>query len=311
LTARIPHLPPVVHRAAARAMPFLLPTWFIIGSLTKLAYFWTEDLLAVDYWIYREAGAVALAGGDPWTAAYHGFRFAAPPPTVIPYAALSLLPELRGLALSFGVLLGAAVVTVRVLKLPWWWLAFPPLFESLLAQNPDVLIVALLVAPRWWGALAPMFKVYGGIPLVFQKRWKEAVLAGAICLISLPLVPGYLAQFGELSQVLEEQSSGGFSVWGTVFMLPTIVALFVLGRVRAGWMIVPAMWPSTQPHYSCLAIPVIKESRMFAAIVAVPIPGSAAVGCIYWAIVLTWRQRQEARAKARASTSPETSLSSR
>ncbi len=45
-------------------------------------------------------------------------------------------------------------------------------------------------------------------------------------------------------------------------------------------------------------------------LVAVPIPGSAAVGCIYWAIVLTWRQRKEARAR-RLDALPATEVSSR
>jgi hypothetical protein len=308
LTARTPQLPPVVQRAAARATPFLLPIWFIVGSLHKLITFWTEDLIAIDYWIYREAGLLALSGGDPWTASYNGFRFAAPPPTVIPYAGLALLPDMVGLAVSVVVLVAAAVVTIRVLHLPWYWLFFPPLFESLLAQNADILIVALLVMGPGWGALAPMFKVYGGIPLVFQKRWREAFLAGVLCLVSLPLVPTYLAQFGELSRVLEEQASGGFSVWGSLFMIPTVIALWVLGRVRAGWMIVPAIWPSTQPHYSCLAIPVVRESRMLAAIVSIPIPGAAAAGCVYYALVLTWRQRRAARAARSSVIAPESSL---
>jgi hypothetical protein len=296
LTSR-PVVPTTLRRAFVRVSPVMLPLWFLIGSLSKVQFFWGNGLLGVDYFIYREAGLAALGGADPWATSYLGFRFAAPPPTVMPYAILALLPEGLGLAVSVAVLGTAAVVVVRALGLPWWWLLFPPLVESLLGQNPDVLVIALLVAGgRHWGALAPVFKIYGGIPLLFHRRWREAVLAGVMCLVSLPLVPAYLARFGEVTAILAQQATGASPAWRLLFVAPALIAMWYLGRERAGWLAVPALWPSSQPHYNCLAMPVLREHRLAAAVATVPLPGVAGIAAVVLALVAYRSRRSSASA---------------
>ena len=50
----------------------------------------------------------------------------------------------------------------------------------------------------------------------------------------------------------------------------TVAALVILGRKRATWLAIPALWPATQVHYSVFALPA--ASRLMAGIMALPIP---------------------------------------
>jgi hypothetical protein len=259
----------------ARAAPFLLITWFVVEDGSKVAYYLYYGIVGNDFFIYREAAVVALNGGDPWASSYLGYRFAAPPPTLLPYLILALLPQALAALVSVLVLGGAAIAVVRKLNLPVWWLLFPPIVDSLLAQNPDVLVIALLVAGGATAGLAPVFKLYAALPLLLQQRWRPLVIAGLISLASLPLVPAYLQHVSEMGALLASQAEGGLSAWGTPLLIPTAVALLLFDRKTASWLIVPALWPSTQLHYSSLALPALGSRWLLAAALAVPIPGLA------------------------------------
>lgn len=56
-----------------------------------------------------------------------------------------------------------------------------------------------------------------------------------------------------------------------------VVALLLVGRERAAWLTVPAIWPATQWYYSTIAVPALvgrtTASYVAAALLAVPIPG--------------------------------------
>lgn len=290
-------MPPLLRRALERAAPWMLATWFTVASLQKLIYFLLHGIVGVDFYVYRAAGAAALAGGDPWATAQMGNQFAAPPPTVLPYMLLAVIPEQVALLISVVTLAGAAVAVVRALHLPWWWLLFPPIVDSLLAQNPDVLVIALLVTGRDRAALAPIFKIYAVIPLVLQMRWRPLIGAGLIFLLCLPLLPAYLGHAGELSSVLAQQSGGGLSVWGTLMVVPVIVSLVLLGREAASWLVVPTLWPSTQLHYNCLAIPEARKSAFLAAGFAVGVPGLSAWTVVAWAAWTRWKRLRALRAR--------------
>ena len=53
-----------------------------------------------------------------------------------------------------------------------------------------------------------------------------------------------------------------------------LLALWVVGRERAAWLAVPAIWPAQQFYYGTLVMPT--RSKVAAAIVAFPVAGSGA-----------------------------------
>ena len=74
-----------------------------------------------------------------------------------------------------------------------------------------------------------------------------------------------------------------------------LIALWVVGRERAAWLAVPAIWPAQQFYYGTLVMPT--RSKIAAAIVAFPVAGAGAVALFVLAF-LTWRvQSRHARAK--------------
>ena len=56
------------------------------------------------------------------------------------------------------------------------------------------------------------------------------------------------------------------------------VALVLVGRERAAWMISPALWPSTQWYYDSLAVPALLP--VSAAVLAIPLPGLIVVALV-------------------------------
>ena len=110
--------------------------------------------------------------------------------------------------------------------------------------------------------------------------------------MTAPFLPwiSYFNHAGQLATILDVQSSGGRSALAVPILIPfTIAALFVVGRKRASWFAVPALWPSTQLHYSVLALPA--ASRRMAAILAIPVPGAPAVAVIVEAVAVYLRRR--------------------
>jgi hypothetical protein len=111
--------------------------------------------------------------------------------------------------------------------------------------------------------------------------------------ITAPLLPwgSYVAQFGELSSVLNSQSVGGLSATAIPWLIPiAVVALAFAGRERAAWLAVPALWPATQWYYSTLAVPAL--TPIAAAVLAVPVPGAAVLACVVVAVGQRLSSRQ-------------------
>ena len=89
----------------------------------------------------------------------------------------------------------------------------------------------------------------------------EGASAAAIALLvaTAPLLPWSL-WFANLSSITAglERYSVTTSVAGSLpLMLAGIVALAALGYRRAGWLVVPVLWPFTQPHYLAMSVPVL------------------------------------------------------
>jgi hypothetical protein len=258
-----------------------LAVWFAIISAMRLSVVLTGEW-GFDARLYLDATRAWLSGADPWV--FHETqRFAAPPPTLIPLVPFAILPE--ELAVTLMVILAGvgAIATVKLLRLPWWWLLFPPFIDGIENGNPQTLLVPLILVGA--GPVAAFLKIYALVPLVLTLRWRAVAVTAVLLLVTAPFLPwaSYLAKFGDLSAALEIQSDGGLSATAIPWLIPVaVVALVLCGRERAGWLAVPALWPATQWYYSTLAIPAL--TPIAAAIIAVPIPGIVVLAVIAVAI---------------------------
>lgn len=249
-----------------------LAVWFLVVTAARLSLldFAKMDRFFLDGAIYLEATRVWLAGGDPFQAELHQLTFAAPPPTLlilVPFAVLPPTLSIVGLALALVV---SAILTVRMLGLPWYWLAFPPLVECVITGNVHGLLLPLMLSGRGW--LAVLVKVYVAVPLAILGQWRQLFLAAAAVLITIPILPWgqFFAEFATVAGRHSEISRYGLPPALYLALAPFgLLALLVVGREKAAWMAVPALWPSLQPYYTTLAMPT--RSALAAAVIALPI----------------------------------------
>ncbi len=270
----------------AFAKRWLLPLWFTVWTIFDVRGMSLQGILpGLDARIYYRAAQAVLTGGNPWSAEAGGYYFAAPPPTLFPYLPFTLLPEVVFVPLA---VLGSALVAValvRVLRLPWYWLLFPPLVEAVWVANPNPFVVLLLVRGVTGGSVLAVFlKVYAIVPLLGEMRVRAVALSLGCLALSVPILPWglYLAQSSHLSEVLVDQSQGGRSALSVPILLPlAVIALMLFDRRTAGWLAVPALWPATQLHYSLLALPVMHP--IMAVFFCIPAPGFQAAGVLFYA----------------------------
>lgn len=251
---------------------YWLAVWFFVvtGARLSLLDFTKMDRFFLDGGIYLLATRTWLEGGNPFTVELHQLTFAAPPPTLLPLVPFAVLPPAMGLSMLAIALLVSAALTVRMLRLPWWWLAFPPLVECVITGNPHGLLLPLILSGRGW--LGVLLKVYAVVPLAILRQWRQIFLAAAAIVITFPLLPWsqFFAAFAQVAGRHSEISHYGLPpALYFVFAPIGVVALLVVGRQTAAWMAVPALWPSLQPYYTTLAMPT--RSAAAAAIIALPI----------------------------------------
>ena len=277
---------------------FWLPTWF--ATLSGLAiWFSTRGFFTpfLDARLYVVATRAWLDGANPWDVQINGLYFAAPPPTLIPLAPLAMLPLDLGVGVvALSVVVGA-VATIRLLRLPWWWILFPPLVHSMLSGNVQALLVPLILLGA--GPIAVLLKVYAGLPLLVLGRWRAVGITGLVMLVTVPLLPweSFIGQFPQISERLSEQSNYGLPTALLAILLPlALLALAVVGRERAAWLVVPAVWPAQQPYYGTLVLPT--RSPLVTALVALPVPGSGLIALLVLAAV-TWRSDRPERTRLR------------
>ncbi len=271
---------------------WFLPIWFAIFAVLTFRHFAVNDIIGQDLRIYRHAAEVALAGGNPWALEPGLFPFAAPPPTILMYIPLTWLPLPVAAVLMMSLALVAAAWAVNRLGLPLWWLLFPPLFDALIVGNPDALILPLLLVRGPLAGLAAVLKVYALVPLLLQRRWPAIAVGIAVSLLSLPLVPTFLASLGTVTAVLNLSSD--LSAWGTWLMLPVVVALYLLRRHGAEWLVVPALWPNTQSQYGTMALPAVCRSPLAAALIGLNTPLVPPIAVIVMAVEVQLRARRTA-----------------
>ncbi len=264
-----------------------LPLWFAVESVLGIAVAAKDTTyLFFDARLYLEAARVWLAGGNPWDVQLAGNYFAAPPPTLLVFAPFTLLPAGFAVGIIALVVVVGAIASVRLLRLPWWWLLFPPLVQACLSANVQTLIVPLIILPG--GALAIIIKIYAGLPLLILGRWRSLLIAAGAMLATGPLLPWgtYVSEFALISQRLADQSKLTLPMGLLLLLSPLVVlALIVVGRERAAWLVVPAIWPSQQFYYGTIAMP--SRSKVATALIALPVPGNGLLALGALALV-TW-----------------------
>ena len=267
-----------------------LATWFVTISVMRLTILVTDEPFS-DLRLYLRGTSAWLHGEDPWSVHIGTLYFAAAPPSLLPMAPFALLPEPVAIAVLTILAVGASIWTLRRLGLPLWWMAWPPLVDNLWNGNPQLFLVPILLGPIAW--LAPIVKAYAVVPLLVQLRVRTLAITLGLLVVTLPVLPWstFLARLSDTTTLLSEQSQGGMSAWFLPVLVPfTAIALLAMGRRRASWWVVPALWPSTQWYYSLLAMPVM--TPLTAAILAVPVQGGPAVAAIAAAVEVWYRHRR-------------------
>jgi hypothetical protein len=267
---------------ARRVGSVLLLAWFAWQTYARISFFVDRDFpVGLDATIYYRGVVAWLNGANPWDAAVtvsgYAYHYAGTPVTTVIMAPAALLSEDVFTAAWLVLTLLATIWTLRRLGFPIWWLLFPPIAEALFSANPQLVVLALLVANHAAAsAVATALKVYAFIPLFGESRWRQIAVAVAINAATIAIAPGlwldYLRQFGSISTRLESESLQGLSAFYFPALLAvTVLALVILAlrdRRAAGWLAVPAVWPSSQFHYSTMALPVM--SPLMAVLLAVP-----------------------------------------
>jgi hypothetical protein len=264
--------------SAHRMLSILLATWFVTISGMVLWRLGGRDA-GLDATNYIGATRAWLATGDPWVGTFAGFKFGAPPPTLLVVMPFALLPDPFAWLAMMAVGPVLALVGIRLLGLPWWWCSFPPLLIAVYAGNPASWLPALMfVAP-----LAVVAKVYAALPLILLGRIRDLVVAAGILVVTAPLLPWdkFMAHLPDITSNAVQQTGGGMA--GP--LLPTVILLAVLflrDRHRAAWLSIGALWPNSQWDYSSIAMP---AGAVACAILAVPIQGTPLVAVAAAAVI--------------------------
>jgi hypothetical protein len=244
-----------------------LPAYFII---TDFLWVTRPGTLAVDAIHYQRAANAWLAGGDPWKVEYANVSYAAGPHTLLFYAPTSLLSAEASAIVWMGLGLLAAIWVTRMMGVPLWWVAFPPLAHAVWNGNPQAIVLALLVfGGPIAGSLAMGLKLYAGVVLLAKPR--VLLIAIVVLLVTLPLLPWrmYVDDNFGFSAVLSPGWNG--SAWRVPLLVPpTLLALWILRRKGAEWWAVPAVWPSIQYYYVSMAMPMVVRRPILAALIATP-----------------------------------------
>ena len=244
-----------------------LPAWFVVIDLLWIA---KPDALGIDARHYQRATDAWLAGGDPWAVTESGIPYASGPHTLLFYVPTSVLP--LGVSVTLWMVAGfvASVWLIRRLRLPIWYLLFPPLVHAMWNGNPQSVALALLVAGGPIAAsLAVGLKLYAAIPLI--GRWRDLLVASLVLAVTALLIPwqSYLEQgFGVGSHL---QTAWNGSAWRVPVLIPVVLAgLWILRGRGAEWYAVPALFPATQFYYVAMAVPALVGRPLVAAALALP-----------------------------------------
>jgi hypothetical protein len=242
--------------------------------------------------VYTDAARAWLDGGNPWSVGPPAVVFAGPPTMLVVY--LPFVPFgvdiIRLSWIAIDVVL--AVWALGRLKLPRYWLFFPPLFNAISLGHPEVLVLALFAAGGAVSGLAAAIKPYAVIPLIAERRWGAIAVAIAVVVVSAPFLPWglFVSQAAAISATIARQNVGDSTFGQPLLMLVAAGALLVLGPRRALWLAVPVLWPDAQPIYKVMTMPVL--SPVVALLWAIPIPGLTLAAVVVEAILVVIDRRR-------------------
>jgi Protein of unknown function (DUF2029). len=235
---------------------------------------------------YTEAAAAMLSGGDPWLTGPPGAVFAGPPAMLVPFIPWVLVPP--GLTRIAWVVVMAvlALDIIRRLRMPLYWMAFPPLFQAIAIGHIEVLVLWLLVAGRMLSGLAAFIKPYAILPLIAERRIASLALLGVAIVVTFPFLPWarFIDELPLIQHTITSQANGDSTFGAPLLMLVGILGLAALGLRRAIWLATPVLWPSAQFIYKVNSIPQL--SPIIAVCWALPVPGATLVGVLIEAALM-------------------------
>ena len=291
----------------------VLIVWFTIMSVRRVigpAIVGPVDL-GWDAVAYTRAARALLDGGNPWTVGIPNATYAAPPPSLIPFLPFAYLPEPVVQAFWVGLNIVSAIYILRKLRLQAWWFLFPPLLLAIVAGSSALPLVALLVRGGVVAeAGAVVGRVYSAIPLLVLGKWRPLLLAALAIAATAPFLAWdqFIRDLPRINALLATQSGGGNSAMAFPVLVPiAIVGLVLLGRKKAAWLAVPALWPSAQEYYAVIALPVAASVPAVTLAMATPLaPGIIAIGLLVQGVWDRWRARRAPQVERRmeASTAP-------
>jgi hypothetical protein len=283
----------------------VLAAWFAYWSWQAIRFYFESfpyhlDMLGFDSRIYLHAAQTWVTGGDPWTAyvpqhswaagaADARYYFTGPPPTVLAFVPFAWLPDGAFTVGWMGLTIGSAFYTLRRLRLPAWWVMFPPMTQAVFVGNPHVVCLALLLSgSSVLGALAPAAKAYAVLPMIGERQWRALgifAIAGAFSVVIFwPLWAQYATDYAHVQAWISSATWGGFSATRDprlfVVVGAAIGALALVDRRAAGWLAVPALWPAAEYFYATFALPL----RSTWLVVVLAVPGTQADAFVPWAI---------------------------
>ncbi len=234
--------------------------------------------------LYTDAARAMVTGGDPWAVGPPAAVFAGPPLMLIPFIPFTVLPPDLTRAIWVGGMAAIAILSIRRLGLPSWWIAFPPLWEAIVLGHPEPLVLGLLLVRSPLAGLAPTIKPYAALPLIATQRWRALGISTVAVLATAPFLPWALF-FQELPRItanLARQSHGDAVIGSPILAALAVASLLIIGWRRGLWLAIPLLWPSAQPIYKVVPIPAM--SPLLATLWAIPIPGFTLVGIVVEAI---------------------------
>jgi len=249
--------------------------------------------LGWDARICTHAARALVEGGDAWGWNAASAVFVGPPIHLLPFVPFIWLPDPVLIGVWTAIPAASAIYILRKLNLPFWWLAFPPVVVAILAGSSALPVTALVLRGGTLAeGAAAAFRIYIAVPLLILGRWRALVVAAGIVVLTAPLLdwPGFFNSLGFATALLEDQTKGGKSAAALPVLIPIAVAcLFLLGRRRAAWLAVPALWPYTQNYYAVLALPIVASAPLVALTLAVDnIKGFVVVGLVAQ-VAVEWR----------------------
>jgi hypothetical protein len=258
----------------------VMSSWRIIGPAIVGPVDFGWDAVA-----YTRAARALLDGSNPWLAGIPNATYAAPPPSLIPFLPFAFAPEPVTQAVWVALSAASALYIFRRLRMPLWWFLFPPVLLAIVAGSSALPLVALLVRGGVLAeASAVVGRVYSAVPLAVLGRWRSIALAALMVAVTAPFLGWdiYLRDLPRIMALLPAQSGGGVSATAIPWLIPVaIVGLVLLGRRRAAWLAVPALWPNAQEYYAVIALPVAAEVPIATMAMATPlVPGLIAIGVL-------------------------------